>query len=278
MRKQQLISWVTLTLAACVVVYPQSRHDTTYMGEGVYRVERCEKYCSYPASLSEVVLNANNVFQEDAQGSGKLLVRVCSKDSMPVAIATAAIEPDDVLHLTRGFESSAFKLRVDDVVIGRSESCSGKLPNTTPAELLAVPRNSSLPPVIESIKACQVRTRWIATGTDSDPLIRLHQAGGFRRAIKRLVAELKNNPQSTGFVLGYHLKNETKLMRSRLREARQVLAESGLPAARFVVRTIPQYGYDATTSAEADFFSVKTVQVMPDCASTPTNREMLIAK
>lgn len=280
MLKRQLIATI-LMLVMFFAAHPQDR-GKDYTDAGAYRVEQCEKYCSYPAPLGEAVLNANNLFQKDAPGSSRILVRVCSKESLPIAIATAAIEPDDVLRLTHGFEASAFKVRSENVVVGRSENCSGKSPdakslNPTPAELWAIPENVPLPPVVESIKACQIKTRLITTGGNENADIRLSHAVRFRKSLDRLIAELKDNPQAIGFVLGYHRKNETKLMRTRLREAERLLVKSGLPATRYVIRAMPQLGYDAT-EADAEHLSVKTVQIMPECSPTVKEREVLIAK
>lgn len=164
-----------------------------------------------------------------------LTIRLCSAQPLPVAIGTAAVEPETLSdYLDR------YRVSRDRILINRSNSCAGKSATNTATELWV-----GLPPETDGIRACELTVREIQSRSDKARKIYIG-TGDHVRAIKRLIEELKKDPSTTGVVLGYYLEKPTAQTTQKLRSANALLRKSGLSADRYRVTPLYWTGWPET--------------------------------
>lgn len=187
------------------------------------------------------------------------VIRVCSRESMPLALSIAAMNPFTVARaLNQGYNFS-----LERILFLRSEDCLGSDPAVAATELWAAPKDGALPPFVESIKSSQAHLEILGTKD-------LLAAGtrNYRVAVKELTTKLRAAPEAVGVVVGYYYKNPSLVMKRRLREVRKMLEQSGLRQDRYFVRFIPWPGERSVDPPEAEprYPSVFVVKVERDTA------------
>jgi hypothetical protein len=161
------------------------------------------------------------------------VVRICSRESMPLALSIAAMNPFTVA----GALNQGYNFSLERILFLRSEDCLGSDPAVAATELWAAPKGAALPPFVESIKSSQAHLEILGTKS-------LLAAGtrNYRLAVKELTTKLRAAPEAVGVVAGYYYKNPSLVMKRRLREVRKMLEQSGLRQDRYFVRFIPWPG------------------------------------
>ncbi len=182
----------------------------------------------YEKGYSLHSLEDNAAYLADSAGSdGAVVVRVCSKERMPLALSLAAADPLIVATILK----VDYDFTPERVLFLRSEDCLGSDLAVAATELWAVPEGAVLPTSVESVRSDQVRLESIGTKDELGKGARDYQA-----ATRKLIAELHEKPDAAGVVLGYYYKKPSPVMERRLREVRKLLEQSGLPQDRYCVR------------------------------------------
>jgi hypothetical protein len=202
----------------------------------------------------------------------KAVVRLCSEQPMRIAIATAAVDP---VYFARSMFYN-YSLPLERIIVSRSEDCIGKLKSTAATELWAIPAGGILPPAFESIKSCQIRLQYIETEPDNKKRAPLIGTYDHKKSLEKLILELKGNPQATGIVIGYFIKNPRKVLKAKLREAKRILAKSGLPKDRYFLQLMHWTGYPEIP--EPEYLSVAIIDIVTECAQLPRQDEIIVAK
>jgi hypothetical protein len=163
----------------------------------------------------------------EAKERPRVAVRVCSKESLPFALAIANANPFYAAEsLTDGYG-----YRSDQVIFLRSEDClSAKDPVIAVTEIWTIREGASLPSYVEALKSSEVKVFSLG----KKPAFR--GVRDYRSAVSELIKNLRDNPTSKGFVFGYRLNRRLgAILQRRLREVAKTLKESGLPADRYLV-------------------------------------------
>ena len=182
-------------------------------------------------------------------------IRVCSKEPMPFALATAGADPFRIAELL----TDSHGYTPEQVMYLRSEDCSSsKAQAKAVTEVWAVPQGASLPTHVQAFTSNEV----MLTSLGKEQANR--GARDYKTASQKLVQNLRANPSSVGVVFGYFLERPSPVLRRRLREVRRTLEQSGLPQERYLVR--PKAWDDEVSTyppdAEPQYPSVFVVEVM----------------
>jgi hypothetical protein len=162
-----------------------------------------------------------------AKERARIAVRVCSKESLPFALATAGADPFHIAELLTG----GYGYTAERVIFLRSEVClSAKEPLRPATEIWTIPEGASLPSHVEALKSNEAEL--VSLG--KRPANR--GVRDYRSAIGELIKNLRANSTSNGVVFGYFLKRPSPVLQRRLREVTKILEQSGLPPDRYLVR------------------------------------------
>jgi hypothetical protein len=96
----------------------------------------------------------------------KLIVRLCSTESLPVAITSAAINPLILSDFLSSESQSKPTISFNRINVDRSDRCLGKTKSNTATELWLVFNEENLPDSKEVVQACQIRIRDIKSSED----------------------------------------------------------------------------------------------------------------
>jgi len=231
------------------------------LGQGSTKPEavRMRRYERNGSGFDEIT-EANYELTRRLDTSNDLaVVRICSRESMSLALSIAAMNPFTVARaLNQGYNFS-----LERMLFLRSEDCLGSDPAVSATELWAVPKGAALPPFVESIKSSHAHLEILGTKD-------LLAAGtrNYRLAVKELTTKLRAAPEAVGVVVGYYYKNPSLVMKRRLREVRKILDQSGLRQDRYFVRFVPWPGErsDDRPEPEPRYPSVFVVKVERDRA------------
>lgn len=194
-----------------------------------------------------------------AKERARIAVRVCSKESLPFALATAGAGPFHMAELLTG----GYGYTAERVIFLRSEDClSAKEPSRSATEIWTIPEGASLPSHVEALKSNEAKL--VSLG--KRPANR--GVRDYRNAIGELIKNLRANPTSKGVVFGYFLKSPSAKLQRRLREVTKTLEQSGLPSDRYLVRPM-RWNDEVSTyppDAEPQYPTVFTVEVARDTA------------
>jgi hypothetical protein len=206
----------------------------------------------------------------------KTIVRLCSKKSLRIAIATAAADP--VVISRRLFYN--YSIPFDQTIISRSEDCLGQLKTTTATELWAVSNNAPLPPAVESIKSCQIKVQYIKSDVKNRTEVPVRRTYDHKKSIEKLISELQDNPHAVGIVIGYYLKKPNRKLKVKLQTAQRMLVQSGLPSGRFFIQLMPWTGYYDLypKEPEPEYLSVALVDIVPQCLQLSRSDEIIVAE
>lgn len=187
----------------------------------------------------------------------RFALRICSKEPLPEALATAALSPPSVVNFlvkTEGYDS-------ERILLLRSEDCLSSNAATAATELWVLPPAPPLPSV-ETFRACQVTLKPIPTRG------RGKNARSYRDALRRLVVALRERPKALGVVTGFHYTGRRRplaAVRQRLDEARKVLKQSGVADDRYLVRLEPWNDEWSPHAPEPSYPVVYTIEVSKTC-------------
>jgi len=237
-------------------------------------IERCDPHCPrFRGDVGETALTLR-LLNSPADIA---VLRVCSKQSMPFALATAAMAPRvyaDWIITRLGYSP-------ERVLFLRSEDCLASNPEVTAAELWSVPKGADLPPHVESVKSCHFRINFL--GARPRGANEYEGAVNYRAAVRQLITELRAKPNAAGVVWGYYLERPTSIMRRRIRESQRLMEQSNLTRDRYLVRLEGWSGYAAfypEPDPEPRYPSVYFAEVLEGCnqervSATPQSNKAL---
>lgn len=160
-------------------------------------------------------------------------LRICSRESLPLALSIAAINPFTVARaLNQGYNFS-----LERILFLRAEDCLGSDPAIAATELWAVPKGAALPPFVESIKSSQAQLEILEAKH-----FRAEGTWNYKLAARKLTKKLRATADATGVVVGYYFSQPSPQIKRRLSEVRKMLAQTGLPRDRYSIRSMPWPG------------------------------------
>lgn len=203
-------------------------------------VHRYERACG-SSCLQELAIDLGGVHATKPDDT--VVVRFCSKESLPMALTTAAASPGYLISILTG----SYGYTQERILFLRSEDCLGPDPAVAATEFWAVPNGAALPPSVESIRSSQVRSETVGMEATSTEGTR-----NYRSAAQELAAKLRARPEAVGIVLGYYYRRPNAAMQRRLREVRTILEQSGLPQERYRVRLMRWTGERSVDPPETE--------------------------
>jgi hypothetical protein len=179
-------------------------------------------------------------------------IRLCSKNSLPIALATAAADPFVIAGRLQAFGYSP-----DHILFLRSEDCLSRRTGTSATEVWVIPENARSPNNIDSIPSSQVTV--IPLGKQSGRL----GMRDYRQALRNLIERLKANPRATGIIIGYVLHKPSPALRRRMSESTRTLERSGLSRDRYLLRLMswPDEFSEHPPDLEAHYPNVSVIEL-----------------
>jgi hypothetical protein len=207
--------------------------------------------------ITEVVLTLSLSVKTEERAL--VAVRVCSKESIPFALATAGADPFHIAGLLTG----GYGYTDERVIFLRSEDClSAKEPLRPATEIWTIPEGASLPAHVEALRSNEAKKVSLGKRTAN------RGVRDYKSAIGELIKSLRANPTSKGVVFGYFLKRPSPLLQGRLREVTKMLEQSGLAPDRYLVRPM-SWNDEVSTyprDTEPQYPSVSIIEVNRETA------------
>lgn len=246
--RQGLVLMIALLLSSSASLPRQARDQPE-----AKLVHRYEERCGYSCA-QELAIDLGGVYGQNAHD--KVAVRLCSKEPFPVALSTSAAAYGYVLSILQG----SYGYTPERLLFLRSEDCLGSNRAVATTEFWVIPKGAALPSSVESVKYSQVQIDPLGTRA------LIENMRTYKAALQRLPTELRAKPEAVGVIVGYYYKQPNLMMKRRLSEARKMLAQSGLPQARYFVRLAPWTGEQALHphDPEPRYPSVFIVEVLKD--------------
>jgi hypothetical protein len=223
----------------------------------------------YDKGYSLHSLEDNAAYVVDSAGrGGRVAVRVCSKESLAVALSIASGDPFALTPILQ----TVYGLKPDRIIYLRSEGCLGPNAELAATELWAVPEGAQLPSSVESIKSSEIRFESIPKNSTLEKGTR-----SYRAATRQLISRLRTSKETVGIVLGYYYDRPRPVMKRRLVEIRRALEQSGLPHHRYFVSLTPwkaERGVDPP-SPEPSYPTISIVEVSIDGSKSKISAEFL---
>lgn len=222
------------TLRSCLLLI-LSFWTWPVLGQGDSRklAHRIDRY-EFGASHEEVKEAAYRLTGYIGERDDEVAVRVCSREPMPLALATAAANPFDVAAVLVG----GYAYSTKRIMFLRSEDCLSQSSMVPPTEIWAIPKGAPLPSHVQVIASDAIHSKSLGV-----PRASIMGHPDYRSAARRLVAELKRDPTAVGIVLGYYIDKPRPGMSRRLREVKRILERGRIEQNRFFIRLTPWNDY-----------------------------------
>jgi hypothetical protein len=217
--------FIVLFLSTNVWFAPQERAQPA-----AKLVHRYEQACGY-SCLQELAISLGGV--QATKPDDTIAVRFCSKESLPIALTTAAAAPEYLISILTG----SYGYTPERILFLRSVDCPGTDSKVTATEFWVIPKGASLPPSVESIKSNQAQVETISM--EAQPV---EDARNFKAALNEFTEKLRARPRAFGVVLGYYYRRPTTAIKQRLATVRISLKQSGLSQDRYHARLMPWTG------------------------------------
>ena len=120
------------------------------------QVRRCERTGSGFDAITEANYELTRIA---AKPDDVAVVRVCSREPMPLALSIAAMNPFTVARAL----NQGYNFALERILFLRSEDCLGPDSAVAATELWAVPKGAALPTFVESIKSNQAHLETVGT-------------------------------------------------------------------------------------------------------------------
>jgi hypothetical protein len=187
--------------------------------------KRYEQGAGYNRIIEDVLTLTIDVKKEER---ATVAVRVCAKQSLPLALVTANADPFHIAELlTNGYAYS-----FSQVVFLRSEDCLGKEPSSNTVEIWTLAQGASLPAHVELLESSRAQRSSLGKSQA------YRGVRDYRNAVDQLVKKLQSDPASTGVVIGFYLKRPSAGLQRRLKEVTRIFEHSGLSRERYLVRSL----------------------------------------
>jgi hypothetical protein len=237
-----------LALIIALILSGVSLSGQESIQSGARLVHRYERRCGY-SCLQELAIALGG--GDAKKSSNAVAIRYCSKESLPLALSTAAASPAYLISIL----TDSYGYTPERILFLRSEGCLGPASEVTATEFWAIPQGAALPTSVESVRSSQVRVDSLGM----EGLI--GNARSYKAALQKLPDRLRANPDAVGIVLGYYYKQPSRVMKRRLREVQRRLKENGLSEDRYSVRLAPWTGEYGDDDSEPKYPSLFVVEV-----------------
>lgn len=214
-------------------------------------VHRYEHGCGYSCDQELAI----DIGLNGRDASNIMAVRLCSKGSLPMALATAAAPPFYVIDILTG----SYNYATDRILLLRSEDCLGADPAKAATEYWYVPKGATLPPYVEQIKSCQVQPGvmgWRGM---------FKSERSYRAALRQVPKWLGVNPDRIGVVLGYYINRPSPVLERELNETERFLQRSGIPKDKYIVHLMRWTGEYEEDEPEPKFPNISIIEVAKAC-------------
>jgi len=200
--------------------------------------KRYETGASYHRIMENVVTLTGEVPKAER---AKIAIRVCSKQHLLVALATAKADPFRMAELLVG----AYSYLPQEVIFVRSEDCLGKDPSIV--ELWTLAKDSAFPNHLEA----RLSSRVTCTTLGKKPVNR--GVRDYRAATQELIKNLQANPRARGVVIGYYFHRPSAALKRSLRVVKTLFLRSGLPPDRYLIHSMNWYDEYSESEGEPPF-------------------------
>lgn len=219
-------------------VFPQDKPESskrsnqinTKIQQTSFLIYRFEQPTSPGPAFDGLRKHLYNLKKEDVQ---KIAIRICSKDNLLLSLPSAVTNPFDILELMAG--SSHGIKDLPPIYFLRSRDCiSSKIANMHAIEIWAISDDGSLPQHIESYRYEDIKI--ISLGFD--PSVCSTAKNDYKKAVKTLIKELRDDSNSFGVIIGYYYpfneKPDSKLQK-KIEKIRELMQKSNLSKNRYEI-------------------------------------------
>ena len=190
----------------------ETRKDASPIG-------RCVGDCLFETLRQEYAF-----YLADAAHSSRIAVRLCSKERFEIAIAKASGNLSALTDALKRWQH----VNPDEIALLLSDDCLPAGAGRVATEFWAVPPAASLPSHERNIRL-------------TDASITITRGKDHRTKVEEFIRQLREKPDSYGFVKGSYFSHPSSTLRRRVRDAeRRVLRHADLKG-RFAVGLVP-YG------------------------------------
>jgi|ERR1044071_793238 hypothetical protein len=233
------------------ILHAPKQEDTPARAERVHRFE----YAAGSDSVMEASIDLANRIKEPGD---MVVVRLCSKDPLPLALFTNAISPTLVIGKNL---SSTPNLTPQNILYLRSEDCISSYPLASAGELWVIPKGVNPPSSVESVKYCQLQIKNVA----SESTIKNNQS--YRVELKKISTRLRDNPSLIAIVIGNYYKNPSSSLKQNLYKAQKIFEQNGTPQRQYFVRLQLWTGsYSGNPSEpELKYPNIFITEILKDC-------------
>lgn len=215
------------------------------------RFHRFEDFVG-PYRLEESMIDLGDMARRPG---AKVVVRICSKESLVKAAFMAAAAPGTAYS----YSTAIYDVAPERILLSRSEDCLSVNPDYAATEFWVAPDGAEPPPSVESIRLCQLKSE------SGLPRGEITTARRYRAALRKMVDTLRANPKAVGIVRGSYHQRPSVSLRNRLLEARMFFQRSGLSADRYLVRPGVLYGEWAEGDPEPKYPYLSAVEISREC-------------
>jgi len=216
---------------------------------------RLIKRYEYGASQNRIVEDVLEIRLEPEESKRQLVaIRVCSKQSLPVALFEAAIDPFETAEYLRSY----YAYVPDRIFFLRSEDClSSNDSGTEAAEIWIASKKDALPQSVESYRLDQLKR--VSLGPERPN----RGSREYKSALRTLIKRLRNDQGLLGIIVGYYLEHPDPQLKQRMRDIENRLKQSGLPYGRYyTVLSRWHKGDSSYTNSEPRYPDVFIIKIM----------------
>jgi hypothetical protein len=184
------------------------------------------------------------------KSEGKIAVRICTTEPMPVALAVATGRPFLLQFLLESHGYSSERL-----FFLRYKNCNYNKPDIAITEFWSVPNGEQLPLSDESILATKASIKEYPSNGKA------RQQAVFRKNLLALINDMNKSPNSFGVIVGYYNKHPGAALKRNSRFAESFLRNKDAVAGRVYTRLLPWIGTSDSNDKEPQFPVIILVNV-----------------
>lgn len=178
-----------------------------------------------------------------AMPGDSVAIRFCSAKPFPLALSIATAPPEPLIEALEG----SYHYTGDRILFLRSPNCAVRMATIAATEYWFVPKGAALPPHREAFASDKVKINTLeASGGIGD-------ADSYKRALTQLPRILKEEPKSTGIILGYYYKTPSSALKTRIKTITDRLRGSGIPGDQYFSIITPWPGERSSSYPEPKY-------------------------
>jgi hypothetical protein len=246
--------WRTTTLMLVLILSPGASFPRQAgIRPQAKLVHRYEERCGYSCA-QELAIDLGGEYGTHLDDT--VVVRLCSKEPLPVALSTSAADYGYAISILQG----SYLYTPERILLSRSEGCAGPNPSIAATEFWVIPKGAELPSSLESVEYSHLKMGSLGSRRTRE------NARGYKETLEELSARLRGSPGAVGVIVGYYYYHPSRLLKQRLGDTRKMLELCGLPEDRYFVRLAPWTGEVAIAprDPEPTYPSVFIVEIEPN--------------